>query len=550
MAALYQKAAQWYEEHGLVEQAMRLYINADKVEAAADLLEQNLEQIYAQESATQPYYSDHFLHMLPKEVIHSRPKLLCALAWVHQNQSQFQLVAQVARQIRSLLEEQDVVMSEREARVMASQLEAMDLTGNRHLYIGKPEVQISIAQRVLNEMPVSYQRPRGIALLMLSRGLQWAGRGEECRQMLYETLSSTNLAPSLTTIFALDGLVQYQMTNGELDKAEESIQLSLSMTAGRKFPMLNALFGILSYQRGQGNLANQQFEILLDNPYFTYIPGLLILAYSQIWHDSLATGRREISLLPEIRQLCWQLGIIDSALSLDSLEAYADLLNGREDQAIRWAAERSAPGIHPLIAADRMIWIRCHLASGDDKVLEMVEAATQELLTHATRHHNVWHTLEIQVLMSLVLQARGQTRAALDSLAAVIANGVPRGFRLIYEGYGAPMRNLLHDLQEESATYPKATPYVATILQRYDHISATKIIPGQQGQLLPQALMDQLSNREQEILTLLAAHLTNQEIAQTLILSPNTVRNHIANIFQKLHVSRRRDAIQIYRDNQ
>src|SRR5207249_9114573 len=55
--------------------------------------------------------------------------------------------------------------------------------------------------------------------------------------------------------------------------------------------------------------------------------------------------------------------------------------------------------------------------------------------------------------------------------------------------------------------------------------------------------LPELTEREQEILALIAHHLTNTEIAERLVLSPKTVRNHVSNIFSKLQVVDRAQAI-------
>jgi DNA-binding NarL/FixJ family response regulator len=57
-----------------------------------------------------------------------------------------------------------------------------------------------------------------------------------------------------------------------------------------------------------------------------------------------------------------------------------------------------------------------------------------------------------------------------------------------------------------------------------------------------------LTDRELQILNLLAAGQANKEIARTLDVSPNTVKTHIANLFQKLGAERRTQAIQKARD--
>ena len=64
----------------------------------------------------------------------------------------------------------------------------------------------------------------------------------------------------------------------------------------------------------------------------------------------------------------------------------------------------------------------------------------------------------------------------------------------------------------------------------------------------PAEAFPQLSDREREVLGLMAAHLTNPEIARRLTLSEKTVRNHVSNVFTKLQVAGRADAIIRARD--
>ena len=60
----------------------------------------------------------------------------------------------------------------------------------------------------------------------------------------------------------------------------------------------------------------------------------------------------------------------------------------------------------------------------------------------------------------------------------------------------------------------------------------------------PTALVDPLSERELQVLRLLATNLTSTEIAEELYISPSTVRSHIKNIYSKLDVHRRYDAVE------
>jgi DNA-binding NarL/FixJ family response regulator len=60
---------------------------------------------------------------------------------------------------------------------------------------------------------------------------------------------------------------------------------------------------------------------------------------------------------------------------------------------------------------------------------------------------------------------------------------------------------------------------------------------------LPQAAFPDLTEREREILGLIALGKSNTEIAEELVLSPKTVSNHVSNIFSKLQVVDRAQAV-------
>ena len=79
-------------------------------------------------------------------------------------------------------------------------------------------------------------------------------------------------------------------------------------------------------------------------------------------------------------------------------------------------------------------------------------------------------------------------------------------------------------------------PAIATRLMQYFKELSTAPTPS--GTPFPE-----LTERELEVLRLIAQGLNNQEIAQKLVLSPKTVRNHITNIFSKLQVADRAQAI-------
>jgi DNA-binding NarL/FixJ family response regulator len=119
-----------------------------------------------------------------------------------------------------------------------------------------------------------------------------------------------------------------------------------------------------------------------------------------------------------------------------------------------------------------------------------------------------------------------------DSVFAALQAGA-RGYLL----KGALKAEILRAIRGVSQGEAIFGPAIARRLISY--FAALKpAVPARPLQSFPE-----LTEREQEILALMAQHLTNLEIAERLVLSPKTVRNHVSNIFSKLQVATRAQAI-------
>ena len=100
------------------------------------------------------------------------------------------------------------------------------------------------------------------------------------------------------------------------------------------------------------------------------------------------------------------------------------------------------------------------------------------------------------------------------------------------------MQALLVELYQKEV----AQGYINSILRAFPTSAAAITLADQEN------LLESLTNRESEILVLLAQRLTNQEIAERLVLSTGTVKQHLYNIYQKLNVKNRRQAIAAAKD--
>jgi LuxR family maltose regulon positive regulatory protein len=154
--------------------------------------------------------------------------------------------------------------------------------------------------------------------------------------------------------------------------------------------------------------------------------------------------------------------------------------------------------------------------------------------------------IEILVLRALVLQAQGNLTMALPALETALMLAVPEGYVRLFVDEGRPMGALLAQVVRNAS--PTAA-YAATLLEALSlSAQATKTRPADSlSPPLPIArassLVEPLSERELEILRLIAEGHSNQAIADRLVIAVSTVKKHINNIYGKLDVQSRTQAL-------
>ena len=136
------------------------------------------------------------------------------------------------------------------------------------------------------------------------------------------------------------------------------------------------------------------------------------------------------------------------------------------------------------------------------------------------------------MLRALALQQHGDVDAAVAAVARALELAEPEGYVRTFTDEGPAMATLLRTAARRGVS----AAYVARLLR----IAG----PGPPGRpARSDALVDPLSDRELDVLRLLASELSGPEIARHLVVSLNTVRTHTKNIYAKLGVGSRRAAV-------
>jgi len=234
--------------------------------------------------------------------------------------------------------------------------------------------------------------------------------------------------------------------------------------------------------------------------------------------------------------------------------ARLNLAVGRVDEVERWAEELdsafvAANGVRSLpttlFESLRTMLARVRLTRGAP---EKALAALDPLMAPAEAASRFGRVIEVCLLKALALQVQGNNSAAIASLGRSLALAEPEGYVRLYLDEGAPVARLLETFCHDSATAPHLQRYAQQLLEAFgdatkDERAETELSEDASPALRPLSLIEPLTKRELEVLHLISEGLSNQEIAHRLVLSLNTVKRHTSNIYGKLAVGSRTQAI-------
>jgi LuxR family maltose regulon positive regulatory protein len=204
---------------------------------------------------------------------------------------------------------------------------------------------------------------------------------------------------------------------------------------------------------------------------------------------------------------------------------------GRPELALAWAADRGlsvSDGPDYLREFEHVTLARALLAGEDAAAAGFLE----RLLKAAEAGGRLGSVLEILVLLALAQQQSGDGDAALATVARALELGEPEGYARTFTDEGPAMATLLGTAAKRGVS----PAYVARLMRSK---GPGPVDPPRRSDVL----VDPLSERELDVLRLLASELSGPEIARHLVVSLNTVRTHTKNIYAKLGVGSRRAAV-------
>ena len=559
MPALHRAAAAWCDKHDLADDAVRHALAAGDAAWAARLVERNVEALLGRsEGAT----LRRWLSALPAESVRDRPRL--CLAQAYGAAQGFQLEA-----LEALLDD-----AERAYAVSGDEPYEPSL--------GRPQ-----GDSVLANVPAgiaflraSLERLRGNAALaadydrqalaqlgeddwLLRSFVRWNlavvdwlhGRLGPAERGLAEVLAERRAAGEAFGGFlpmrARHDLGEVQRAQGNLDAAAATYRQALDM-AGESSQA--ALMGPAHVGLAQVLYERDELTAALDHATrgvtlcrqlaFTaaLTTGLAVVARIR-YAQGDAAGAREA--MGEAGRIGLSPQVITLFNPVPSQRARLLLAQGDVHAAAQWTtAAGLSPDDEPNYPQEPayLVLARVLLAHNDP-----VPALTllQRLLDAAASQGRTGSIIEIQALRALALAAHGDHASALGTLAEALTLACPQGYVRVFADEGAPMRVLLAQLSAARRGQQHAARRIdpgclAALLRACGQADAAP--PPGRAAAAPPGLAEPLTDRELDVLRLIAAGKSNQRIAHDLFVALDTVKTHVTHILVKLGAANRTEA--------
>jgi len=229
---------------------------------------------------------------------------------------------------------------------------------------------------------------------------------------------------------------------------------------------------------------------------------------------------------------------------LATQQARLALARGRVAEVVRWVQRMEAALTveklgRPLLVAFRetlhTTLARAYLQQGQ---AEQAITVLDPLYGPAEAAGSFGRVIEIGLLKALALQAQGKSSEAMASLKHSLTLAEPEGYVRLFLDEGTPAAELLKALQRDPGVPPHVQSYVQKLLEAFGE--ATEDDRPWKG---AGTLIEPLTQRELKVLQLINEGYSNRQIAEALVIALNTVKRHTSNLYGKLGVNSRTQAV-------
>ncbi|MDH4135992.1 MAG: LuxR C-terminal-related transcriptional regulator [Anaerolineae bacterium] len=536
VAELHIRASAWYEKNGLEIEALHHAAAANDVERAARLVEgEGMPLLFR--GAVAPVLN--WLESLPTTILDARPSLWVTYAsalWIAGQLTGVEQKLQAAEAALQGAEPDD------KTRDLVGHIASMRAT----LAIGQHQVETIIAQsrRALEYLHPDNLPVRTATTWKLGVAYQLQRDRAAASQAYTEAISISQASGNIIiNISATTGLGNVQEAENQLYLAAQTYRRVLKLVGDPPLPAAcEAHLGLArifyewndvdaAQQHGQQSVQLARQSENTDR----FVSCEVFLARLKLAQGDVAGAA---AILAKAGQSVRQHNFVHRMPEVAATQVLTLLHQGNLAAAAHLAQTRELP----------ISQARVHLAQGDTSAaLAVLGPLRRQVEAKGWEDER----LKVMVLQAVAHHAHGEKDKAAQLLGDALALAEPGGFIRIFVDEGIPMAQLLY----EAATRGIMPDYTRKLLAAYEDAtkderrtrepspSSSVIRPSSPALSEAEGLVEPLSQRELEVLQLIAQGLSNREISERLFLALSTVKGHNRNIFGKLQVQRRTEAV-------
>ncbi len=519
---LHRRASEWYQANEWYPDAVHHSLAAGDEERAAELIGQRGWAMLVRGEMRELL---GWLNSLPQNLVSSRPQLGVIHTWA------LALTGQWTEVKQSLAKIGDGYVP---GEIAAIQAYVASVQGD------VPRT-IALCKQASEALPESKWFSRSFVALSLGIAYFAGGQPRAASKALGEAIElcrASDLTYMMQATMIELGLVQE--TAGSLREAAQTCRRALELAPGqdvRPVPNVGRAYVCLGKVHCEWNNLDRALQYVTKGIELTEMGGFTSAQlFGYAWLAEVCLARGDMKAASQA---------LEKADRLIQRHPYAGLSGTLTNLRVRsWLKSGD------LTAAS--LWLQEHLPSAGDvpdysQELEQIAAAMvllslnqparalellcplQDLAEEAGR---MWSLIRILVLQARAFQMEEDWDQALSTLERALCLAEPEGFVRIFVDDGEPMAWLLRRARAKGI----APEYVSRLLAAFGESPPAAAPSGQ-------ALVEPLTEREMEVLRLIAAGLSNQEIAEELVVAVSTVKSHINHIYGKLDVKNRTRAV-------
>lgn len=552
VACLHRRASDWLAQAGFIEDALRHALATGDDEYAARLFE---AQFHTLVNRQVPIYTlQQWLTLFTEQAINAHPGLILAKAGLTAFGLGSAFSPHQFPHIEALIENDRTLSDSRRQSLQAD----LDLFRGIFAYAhDDPHSAVVYLEDALITLPIECELFRAQATIHLAVAYASTGEQEAGDELLDTALTEAMAQKSPIAVILVGARAINQLYAAQLPEvlrtAEKILMLANAPTARvlwQDVAYVDVWRGRAHYLRGVIYYEHNELDAAAHE--WRQVEALRYRTHPAPYHDSLiglALVARKKNAPEEMqayvraaRQFAAESHNVSLLAKSDALDVRLALLDGKTAEAVVLAQDftisanqGTAVGLTlpPLMRAAAL------LRDASPVSLETVLQITQTCLDRAGRMHNMYLTIQVSVYQALAYRALGRREEALDALALALSLSKPGRFIRTFLDLGTP----LAELMSEFAAHRDSTEYLRILQASFEQEYGSAQSDNPPVDYVKRYGISPLTPRELEVLTLISQRLTQAEIADALVISVRTVKNHTHRIYRKLDVRGRQQAV-------